>query len=166
MTWLSTAAQVVGVLGFVIAVINTAWSIRRDRVRLKLDAMFEMDNPIWTPRSPRLFLRIANASYFPVSVRRILMSRSRWRTAIPVDFGISLGAEMPHKIPQGEDIQLILTRRGFRRADTVAEFDPKTMRRVGVETVTGERFWIGGRSVKQFALSPDPRILDRSNEKT
>ncbi len=137
MTLYDGLSLIIAVAAFVLGYVNFRWLMLRDRVRLYVTAREVGPDEDISPRDHRLAIDVANASFFPVTVKEIYLSGCLGRKLVRVDF------------EQGQLAAISLARSKLQRPGD-PEPNLRWLSGVTIELSTGERIRKRTGSVRAF----------------
>ena len=153
MTQYDGLSLIIAVAAFVLGYVNFRWLMLRDRARLYVTAREVGPDEEFSPRDHRLAIDVANASFFPVTVKEIYLSGCLGRKLVRVNFYLPEGEPWPIRLEQGQLAAISLARSRLQRPGN-PEPNLRWLSGVTIELSTGERIRKRTGSVRSFLHRP------------
>ena len=153
MTPYDVLSLVIAIAALVLGYVNFRWLILRDRARLYVTVREVGPDEDIFPQDHRLAIDVANASFFPVTVKEIYLSGCLGRKRVRVDFYLPEGVPWPFRLEQGQLVAISLARSKLQRPGD-PEPNLRWLSGVTIELSTGERIRKRSGGVRAFLHKP------------
>ncbi|MBW7997179.1 MAG: hypothetical protein FVQ81_11545 [Candidatus Glassbacteria bacterium] len=145
---------VVAFLGLGLGIINTVWTLARDRARLHISVRYEPPKENWTPQDHHLFINIGNSSLFALTLSYIYFENCLGNKKTKVNFFKDETIDWPTFLAQGSAISFHLSRSYLKHPDEISDPEISWWKsNLVIETATGNKFYIRGKAVRDFLRS-------------
>jgi len=150
---------VIAFLGLSLGIINTFWSLTRDKARLHISCRYEPPNPNWNPPDHQLFVAIGNSSFFALTINGIYLANWFGFGIQEVNFfqpkpSSSVDSPWPTPLAQGAEMTFNLSRSALDVPalgikPNISWWNSSLV----IKTATGERFCKRNGAVRAFLRS-------------